>query len=585
MEPVFRIPDSPGTPLFPVSPDRVNRLQLPHSPSRQSDLSFLHDDPFKSYHSRNSSDVQGKVAQFNNLSKEASQRRKDNEAALKRAVVGREEAESETRRLKDENRSLRKEVEEGSIRERRVGERLEAVMEEMQRLKETQAHSQALYEKEVRRARKEAFKSSSALVRLQEELKTARNKFTLMREDVEAYKRKLENRDQETFAAQYQLVGLQEELEAVKQQVKGTEEERDALKQSLKEEEVARIAAEGKISLPPSAENDEFSSPRKSRRESGKENMDPAHHENEEDEDELSRLKVELTREKRRRVRAVRLIDFMKVECQFNRCSCHIAARQVTGISHSHSNGARTTSVEQEADNGDVSQDTPVTPTPTSETPILWQDENDQQVAESEPLIEFSPTTGTFRTVPSPMRHSPSELPTPSRLFSEDPAFLAHPLNPIALSESPSLLSLGENTSEPATSTYQSLPSIPQDPDSNIITISHPVSILDTPRTPAQHIPFRPQTAGTSRIISNTITTTIPLADPYTPAKMPYSPGPNSMPYSPASTMTREQALEQIRQRRGRARSIAAGNGTPRKPMFDARRDISAPTVGSARRH
>lgn len=79
-------------------------------------------------HSRGNSDVQGKVAQFNNLSKEAAQRRKDNEAALKRAVLGREEAESETRRLKEENRMLRQDVEEGRARERKVGERMEGVM-------------------------------------------------------------------------------------------------------------------------------------------------------------------------------------------------------------------------------------------------------------------------------------------------------------------------------------------------------------------------------------------------------------------------------------------------------------------------
>ena len=72
--------------------------------------------------------MQGKVAQFNNLSKEAAQRRKDGEAALKRAVLGREEAESEARRLKEENRLLRREVEEERSRERRVGERLEGVM-------------------------------------------------------------------------------------------------------------------------------------------------------------------------------------------------------------------------------------------------------------------------------------------------------------------------------------------------------------------------------------------------------------------------------------------------------------------------
>ena len=62
------------------------------------------------------------------MSKEAAQRRKDGEDALKRAVLGREEAESETRRLKEENRLLRRDVEEGRARERRVGERVESVM-------------------------------------------------------------------------------------------------------------------------------------------------------------------------------------------------------------------------------------------------------------------------------------------------------------------------------------------------------------------------------------------------------------------------------------------------------------------------
>ena len=128
MDPVFRVPPSPGFPLFPVSPERVNRQHLPQSPSLPSELSTFSQDPFTSSHSRTSSDVQGKVAQFNNLSKEALQRRKDNEAALRRAVVGREEAEGETKRLKEENRLLRNEIEEGRSRERRVGERVEGVM-------------------------------------------------------------------------------------------------------------------------------------------------------------------------------------------------------------------------------------------------------------------------------------------------------------------------------------------------------------------------------------------------------------------------------------------------------------------------
>ena len=128
MDPVFRFPASPGTPLFPVSPERANRQHLPQSPSLPSNLSSNLSDPFTSSHSRLSSDVQGKVAQFNSLNKEAIQRRKDHEAALKRAVVGREEAEGETRRLRETNDSLRREVEEGRGRERKVGERVESVM-------------------------------------------------------------------------------------------------------------------------------------------------------------------------------------------------------------------------------------------------------------------------------------------------------------------------------------------------------------------------------------------------------------------------------------------------------------------------
>ena len=124
MDPVFKFPASPGTPLFPVSPERVNRQHLPQSPSLPSTLA----DSYLGGHTRSPSDVQGKVAQFNNLSREAAQRRRDSEAALKRAVLGREEAESETRRLKEEHRGLRNEIEEGRGRERRVGERLEALM-------------------------------------------------------------------------------------------------------------------------------------------------------------------------------------------------------------------------------------------------------------------------------------------------------------------------------------------------------------------------------------------------------------------------------------------------------------------------
>ena len=129
MDPVFRVPPSPGTPLFPVSPERTNRQQqsIPQSPSLPNGFSKrVLDDPFGS--PGRISDVQERVAQFNNLSKENTQKRKDNEAALKRAMVGREEAESELRRLKEANAEVKRQIAEYEQRERKVGLRLESKM-------------------------------------------------------------------------------------------------------------------------------------------------------------------------------------------------------------------------------------------------------------------------------------------------------------------------------------------------------------------------------------------------------------------------------------------------------------------------
>src|SRR5579862_3309300 len=106
MDSPFRVSATPGTPLFPISPERANKQPPNHAmtnPPPAPTLSF-HD------HSRTSSDVQGKVEKFNSLTKEASERRRAHEAALKRAIVGREEAENEARRTKDELRKLKAEL-------------------------------------------------------------------------------------------------------------------------------------------------------------------------------------------------------------------------------------------------------------------------------------------------------------------------------------------------------------------------------------------------------------------------------------------------------------------------------------------
>ena len=125
MEQAPRLSGSPpgATPLQPVSPDRINQ-QREGSPL------------LSNRKEQRDREVHDKIRQFNNLAQPenfntmstSKLERKTADAALKRAILGREEAEGEMRRYRDEARSLRKQIEEARERERRVGERLETVM-------------------------------------------------------------------------------------------------------------------------------------------------------------------------------------------------------------------------------------------------------------------------------------------------------------------------------------------------------------------------------------------------------------------------------------------------------------------------
>ena len=173
--------------------------------------------------------------------------------------------------------------------------------EELQRSKETQAHAQTVYEKEVRRARKEAFKSSSAMVKLQEELKSARNKYTLMREEVDVQRRKVNTKEEEKYAVQCQLFGLQQEMEKQKQQNKLVEEERDALRTRSQGTESANTVVGREVALSLSGDAEDSPSPKKrSRRsESMKENVDPEAYPVQ---DQLELIEEQLRMEKRMRL-------------------------------------------------------------------------------------------------------------------------------------------------------------------------------------------------------------------------------------------------------------------------------------------
>ena len=353
-------------------------------------------------------------------------------------------------------------------------------------------------------------------------------------------------REQEAFAARYQLVGVQEELTQSQEQVKLVEQERDALRTIAQNEEVARIAAEGRIPLPKLHEDDEFASPKKVRR-----SILPDITSSAASEEELDDMKMKFEWEQRRANRAHDRIEFLELECHMNCCVSR------------------------------ASRDTPTTAQATN-------DSGSKKIKISGSSTIFIPEEGVFRTIspelPPPVEESPwispekktIRLPTPEpeceepRSYARTPS--CEPPDPAMPTEvNTSLLSLLDAPQSPTRIESPIPESEDEDDDEDNDT---------TIRSPT-HESNRTTKIPTFHTISTT--TRIPLANP--PDLTPLATLPNGQgsgnPLSP--TMSREEALAQIRERRGRARSLAQGTMTPRKQMVEGveRRDISAPSIRS----
>lgn len=565
-----------NTALHAASPERVNQQRssvLLESPTRLSHHAHSH--------SRDSS-VFDKISAFNSLAFQGKTlERKTNDAALKRAMLGREEAESEMRRYRDEKRVLQREVEEGRERERKVAERLEAYMvsylghiqptgvagdyagdcsgtenetnqmlqEKYGRAKENWTHKSAQLDKEVRRIRKEAYHTQSRNVELQEELKSTRSAFQSAQSDLATEKERSMQREQEAFAARYQLVGVQEELAQMQEQIKLVEQERDALRTVAKNEEVARIAAEGRLPLPSSKEDDEFASPKKSRMSLDMITRSAA------SEEELEGILMMLDWEKQNAKRAHDQVEFLELECKLNCCA---ARSSHSAPQHQEGPDAKKVKIESE--------------------PLI-----------TSPPTTFDPSTGIFRTA-SPVE-APSAPASPAREESPKPS------TPTKEATTPNKSSTPESHHVRNSIHYARTPSCEPPtaalvPDINTSLLS----LLDeepasTPASPsASDVDPSSPTPKTQTFHTISTTTRIPLADcsDATPRK-PHSflttkSDVNDKENEPlAPTMTREQALAQIAERRGRARSLAQGTLTPRKQMVEGsvRRDISAPAIRS----
>ncbi|KAI1826912.1 hypothetical protein F4861DRAFT_495650 [Xylaria intraflava] len=631
-------PDTHATPLQPVSPDRVNH----QNPSMTAVLNNAQRD----------SDVHDKIRQFNNLSHLPSGassmskqlERMTSDAALKRAMIGREEAETEMRRYREEARSLRKQVEEGRERERRVGERLETVMESYGRAKETYSHTQTIWEKEIRRARKETFKSQSSIVKLQEELKAARVALKSAEECLEREKDLSKAREQEAFAGRYQLAALQEELEKAQERTRFLEEERDAFKAAARSEEVARIAAEGRLPLPPEDPTSEFASPKKSV--GGRESLSAfeilSSASTEAEVEELTRL---WQWEKQRADRTQDHLEFVQAEFElFSSRRKSNMRRSIAGTPRKERTGPieivdpsdlvilgkdferrksspRTKAKAQKPEQASQAQrkEASMFQSQGSEAPIEDAQEAPKDSSsrrESRPSTIFVPSEGIFRTVsqqeldameqdnetttrpPSPENPQPGSRRYARTPSAEPPSFA------LMVAERTSLLSLLNAPRESDAHIGFEIPTRTGD-DSQCGTDeegNENENENESPETEATNTSpssnARPQTSAAFYTV--TTTTTVPMKDETATSprqedqqdqdqeQQQQQQRPRSQSRTPSfdvnnpaliPTMTREEALAQIRERRGRARSAMQGAMTPRKQTGAGAgdRNVSAP--------
>lgn len=582
------IRSSPSKVLNPVSPERMNQQTIPPSPSpsRPSDIMGVH------RKSRGLSDVQAKVAFLNNLSRGNSpaspaqtQQSAGNPAALQRAILGREEAESALRNVSEQ-------LSEAQSRERRLSERLETLLEDLQSAKERQSNERSIFEKEIKKARKDAFRAGSAVVKIQEDLKEARAEVRSLREEVQVEQKAKNEAKQEAFERAYTLAGLMEEMEVLKKRLRASETAIHSHRLENRAQNVGRMSlADGDLALlmTPTPRRPKRSAdatvlystndsstqctPPKRPRLSDitPKQEEPQNQQNTKQEDIQNEMIEELQRlldhEKQRRTDAEEMIHFMEMECQFKRCSCRLAEDSETACVHETtlSHEKRENEI-AEAPHGKgehaVPEPTKAPPARHSLRRSVHKPQHamdvDNQVKNEEdmedPVITFSPQTGTFRSMPSPQRplgkpSIPAHSTAPEPHVDEE-SFAQSPLTrgpterrsnlhdmdleryPHAPPQAPpQATSCVQYTPSPSTAlnrtSQNSRMSVEQNTEFELDTSGYPVT---------KRVPLRPESR-----LSNQSTVV------------------------PGTPVSREEALAQIRARRGRAnsmkRSVSAGEG------------------------
>ncbi|PGH28218.1 hypothetical protein AJ80_00108 [Polytolypa hystricis UAMH7299] len=613
----IRLTQSPGAPLFPMSPDRINQQKImTGSPTVSPERT-----PKQSRHGRAASEVQAKVAFLNSLASRTSSPTATSHpsstatAALQRAILGREEAESQLQ-------SAVVELSEANARERKVSERLESLMEELHTLKQRQVHERGVFEKEVRKARKEAFRAGSALVKAQEELKSSRSEGKLLRDQVRSEREAKDKARQEAFERAYALAGLTEELNILRDKVRSYENDNRSDVLEARAEEIRAETPTSKTApeedprsytptphrfertplksvdrrspIRKQAQQQMSSSPqlhrspakrRASRRASCKENRDPALADA--DEALIEELRTDLGWEKRMRLRAEDMVEFLKLECQFNRCSCRIAERRGAKYIYD-SKWDALSHIKNEAKKPEqpVAQPAIISPTISQPERLSAREETEEPVPMDiqppETIITFNPNTGTFEAMPSPERtpHADFNLPLPQEKeerasvpLDDIPQYRPAPRHAprVCLPEGSVMIEpvRGDIVIEPAEDPEAMIVDAPESSlaieppppppvfnpqpstwsESTSSSRPRPASLhIDTTRYSSREEDFREHEASIIATSTTSTTTTVPL--------LPENPSSSSNDRAlcpiPGTPVTREQALAQIRARRNR---------------------------------
>lgn len=460
------------------------------------------------------------------------------------------------------------------------------------------------YVKEVRKARKEAFKSASVVLKLQETLRDTQKRLQVSKIDHATDVQKADRFEQEATDAKCALMAMQQDMNKLQEQFKVLEQEKEALKTSLKEEEVARIAAEGQIALPTSQEDDTdlFNSPRKST--SPRKLQSSSFSDDKENVGvvtkkmlDTKRLQEEVDAEKQKRQAAEEMVEFLRMECAFRCCDCTSTTRHGRALRVSMDEILSSSIQKMKSDIAKI-----LTP-PASEKD---EDEIDAEMLNTEPeAVHTSSDEKSLEVKDEVMGEDPHNIPLPEG---------DHSMTMVA-DESQEIVQKGVEQ-EPDQSAYDEPADekIAVEPDTIAAgegevhsephqhEISRPaitVPLKDSPpSTPERNMQQDYDMDQQHQNSIRTITTTTRIPMHFTPVSKPSvltSWGQENIPLNldgsancavddpPAALpFDREAALAAIAYRRGRAKSIADGTYTPRKQMFDLqRRDISAPVVGS----